>query len=275
VDLLVLYDHQELAANRWSLTNVLMAAPGSQSADIPLTAVIASLASLRQPEDLGLVLISRPQMLPDEIGRLPHALLPPVDASDAEAVHEALDSVRSELNRRVAQVTEGEPDIVLVVRELADLDAEALGRLHAIVGTGPNHHVRVVAASERPVADLRERCSFLDEFGTRLVLQVRDEDESVALLGMPSAEELGQGGHALLRFESRVPVQGWARQVPADHLARLASLMGTRASAPFPEAVEPEDPDPCDLSLSSSTRRTGAYGRQEARAYSRRWRLAG
>jgi hypothetical protein len=72
------------------------------------------------------------------------------------------------------------------------------------------------------------------EFGTRLVLQAKDEEESVALIGMPGAEELGSGGHALLRFESRMPVQGWARFVPPDHLARLASLMGTRVAGSSP-----------------------------------------
>jgi hypothetical protein len=72
------------------------------------------------------------------------------------------------------------------------------------------------------VAALLELCPFLPEFGTRLVLQAKDAEESVALIGMPG-EELGSGGHALLRLESRLPVQGWARFVPADHLARLAS----------------------------------------------------
>ena len=52
----------------------------------------------------------------------------------------------------------------------------------------------------------------------------------MALLGMPGAEELGPGGHALLRYESRVPIQGRARHVPAEHLTRLTSLMGTRAA---------------------------------------------
>jgi len=79
----------------------------------------------------------------------------------------------------------------------------------------------------------------MDDFGTRLVLQARDEEESVALIGMPVAEELGSGGHALLRFESRVPVRGWARQVPAEPLARFASLMGARAASPPADDATP------------------------------------
>ncbi|MDQ6669675.1 MAG: hypothetical protein M3069_02765 [Chloroflexota bacterium] len=34
---------------------MLVAAPTGQSADIPLTALVAALASVRTPEDLGLV----------------------------------------------------------------------------------------------------------------------------------------------------------------------------------------------------------------------------
>jgi hypothetical protein len=58
------------------------------------------------------------------------------------------------------------------------------------------------------------------------------------------AEELGSGGHALLRFESRVPVRGWARQVPAEHLARFASLMGVRAAAPADDVTPVADVHP-------------------------------
>jgi DNA segregation ATPase FtsK/SpoIIIE-like protein len=68
--------------------------------------------------------------------------------------------------------------------------------------------VRLVVASERPAAELLSRCPFIDQLGTRLVLQAATEEDSVALLGMPGAERLGAGGYALLRLEGRLPVPG-------------------------------------------------------------------
>jgi hypothetical protein len=225
IDLLALYSRQELKVNWWTLGNVLIGAPTGQSVEIPLSALSASLASTRRPEDLGLILIARPHSVPAEIGRFPHILLDPVDG---DAVKQALLSVRHELTRR-ASTDEGEdiPDLVLVIRELAELDPEAVEVLGAILVEGPRHGVRVVAATERSVNDVLGVCPFLSDFGTRLVLQTGTEEESIALIGMPGAEHLGSGGDALLRLESRVPVQGWARQVPIEYLARLESLMRT------------------------------------------------
>src|SRR5207244_9339568 len=75
VPAMVLYDRQRLAINWHTLTNVLVAAPTGQSADIPLTALVAALASVRTPEDFGLVVVARPHTLPDEIGVFPHGVL--------------------------------------------------------------------------------------------------------------------------------------------------------------------------------------------------------
>ena len=99
---LVLYDRQEYDLNWWSVTNVLIASPAGQVAEIPLIALVASLASVRRPEDLGLVLLARPHILPAELGNLPHALVDPVDSSDPAGVERTLMSVRQELDRRVA-----------------------------------------------------------------------------------------------------------------------------------------------------------------------------
>jgi hypothetical protein len=229
IDVLALYSRQELKVNWWTISNVLIGAPTGQSVEVPLSALVASLASTRRPEDVGLILIARLHSVPAEIGRFPHILLDPVDATDADAVKQTLLSVRQELTRR-ASTNESEdiPDLVVVVRELAELEPEAVELLGAILVEGPRHGVRVVAATERPVADVLAVCPFLSDFGTRLVLQTSTEEESVALIGMPGAEHLGSGGDALLRLESRVPVQGWARQVPIEYLARLETLMGTR-----------------------------------------------
>jgi hypothetical protein len=158
VSLLMLYDRQEYDLNWWSLSNVLIASPAGQGADIPLTALAASLASVRRPEDLGLLVLARPHMLPEELGRMPHGLVDPVDSSDAVAVRAALGSVRHELDRRIAAVGGDDQDLVVIVHELADLESEAFEELGAIAAAGPRHRVRVVAATDRPVAALLELC---------------------------------------------------------------------------------------------------------------------
>ena len=153
---------------------------------MPLSALLASLASVRRPEDLGLVLLARPHTLPVEFERFPHLLVDPVDSSDPVEVDRALTSVRQELERRTADTAHGDvPDLVVVVREFGDLEADAIQQLAAIAVSGPRVGIRLLVASERPALDLLQACPFLDDFGTRLVLQARGEEESVALIGMP------------------------------------------------------------------------------------------
>jgi DNA-binding SARP family transcriptional activator len=229
VPVLDLYDRQRMAINWHTLSGVLIAAPTGQGADVPLVALVAALASLRAPEDLGLVIVARPHTLPDEIGELPHGLMELVDPGDPEAVLRALEGTRLEVDRRRQSGSADDADVVVVLRELGDLEPEALAVCAAIAATGPQYGVRLVAASQLPVAELLRSCSFVDQFGSRLLLQTASEEDSVALVGVPGAERLGAGGHALLRFEGRVPHPGWAHLVSADGLAGLLHMMGTRA----------------------------------------------
>src|SRR5262249_16792759 len=122
------------------------------------------------------------------------------------------------------------------VRELADLDVEQMAALGALALDGPRCHVRLLAAGERSASELVQRCAFLNEFSTRIVLQAADEDESVALLGTPGAEELGAGGQILVRLDGRTPVQANAYRVAPQHLTRLLKLIGERAE-PAPSDV--------------------------------------
>jgi hypothetical protein len=62
-------------------------------------------------------------------------------------VQNALESVRDELDRRRRDEINGDADLVLVVRELADLDADALVGLSAIAADGPDYGVRLLVAS--------------------------------------------------------------------------------------------------------------------------------
>jgi nucleoid-associated protein YgaU len=228
VPLIVLYDRQELSVNWHSLTNLLVAAPLGDGAEPIVSGLIAALASARSPEELGLIIIASPHSVPNELPEFPHVLIDPADSNSGESVDSALDALQAELGRRVVATDSGDGDIILLVRELVDLEPGPLSKLAAIAARGPQFGIRVVAATDRPVPELLQKCSFLDEFGARIVRATADEDESVALLGMTGAEELPSGGHVLVRLEGRAPIQAWARRVPGDHLARLLRMMGTR-----------------------------------------------
>jgi hypothetical protein len=226
-----------LAIHLWEMTTT------GQGADVPLVALVAALCSKRAPEDLGLLLVARPRSLPDEIGFMPHGLLDTVDPGDPQATLRALESVKVEIERRRQTGGPDEADLVVVVRELGELEPEAHRILADIAAAGPQQRVQLVAASERPVTELLERCPFVDQIGTRLALETATEEDSVGLLGMPGAETIGAGGNALLRLEGRLPVPGWAYRLPADRLARLLHMMGTRApvgTAPAAEAPAAE-----------------------------------
>ena len=122
------------------------------------------------------------------------------------------------------------PEIALVVGELGDLlgdedgDAvreEALDLLDEIGRCGPTHGVRLLAATRRPEA---VDDALLARFGTRFVLEVPDEAQSLRLLGRPDATDLGGGGELFLRVAGRLPVHARGFRVPPDRLARLARL---------------------------------------------------
>src|SRR5207245_4704375 len=83
--------------------------------------------------------------------------------------------------------------------------------------------VRVIAATSCPEASLLS--PFQPHFQTRMVLRMRDEEESVALLGVADAAFLGGGGRLLVRLDGREPVELYGYQVTAEHLERLVRVM--------------------------------------------------
>jgi hypothetical protein len=226
----LLADRQIYAAHWDTVSHVLVAAPSGHGADAVLAALLASLVARRSPADLGLIVIGRPHSLPDEFLGVSHVPEPQVDPHDEGAALDIIQRVRRELDDRMAHCQPEQPDIVLVVPELADLSAEHHAALGAVMLHGPRHHIRLLAASCRRAADVVVDCPLLSEFGTRLVLRAADEEESIALLGSGDATELGSGGHLLVRFEGRVPVQALGYRVAPDRLAGLVALIKERGT---------------------------------------------
>jgi nucleoid-associated protein YgaU/DNA-binding SARP family transcriptional activator len=225
VTLGLLHDGQPLAANWDVLSHILVASPTGSGAETVLTSILASLVGRRTPGQLGLVTLAEPRALPEEIDALPHQLLPVVSPQDAEQTADALAQVRSELTRRRAAGLTTEPDLVVVIAELGAIGQEQQGLLSSLLADGARYRVRVLAASARPGSFLVDRCPFLGEFGTRLVLRTSDEEESLALLGADGADELGPGGHLLFRLEGRTPVAAHGFRVAPDRLARMVAQM--------------------------------------------------
>jgi nucleoid-associated protein YgaU len=226
----LLADRQIYAANLDAVSHVLVAAPTGHGADAVLTALLASLVAHRSPADLGLIVIGRPHALPDEFLGVSHLLEPQVDPHDEVAALDSIQRVRRELDDRMARCQPEQPDIVLIIPELADLSAEHHAALGAVMLHGPRHHIRLLAASSRRATDVVVDCPLLSEFGTRLVLRAADEEESIALLGSGDATELGSGGHLLVRVEGRVPVQALGYRVSPDRLAGLVALIKERGT---------------------------------------------
>jgi hypothetical protein len=84
-------------------------------------------------------------------------LLDPVDSGDLDAVQRALASVREEVDHGVAAGSTADADLVVVVREVGELEADASNALSEVAALGPPYGVRVLVASEHSVADMLER----------------------------------------------------------------------------------------------------------------------
>src|SRR5207302_875780 len=94
-----------------------------------LTSLLASLVAEYAPSNLGLVTIASPRSLPAELERLPHQLRDVVDPGREQETLLAIEEVGAELARRIAMGATNDPDLAVIIRELADLDAEQMSAL--------------------------------------------------------------------------------------------------------------------------------------------------
>src|SRR5262249_36280375 len=112
------------------------------------------------------------------------------------------------------------PELVLIIGDLDNLeDDEATLELVGLYG--PAHRVRLLAATTNPTALSEDVAGY---FGTRMVLQTLDDQESIQLLGQPDAADLGSGD-LLVRVDGRSPVRVQGLQVSPDHLDDLVRVM--------------------------------------------------
>jgi len=224
----VLGNRELLDANWQQLGHVLVAGEPGGGADVVLTSLLAALASRVRPDDLQLVTIAAPRTIPEQLGALPHQRHGFVDAQDQDTVRSVLSSVRDEVIRRMrrgsdelATTDQGLPELLVVISEMADVTGDDTS-LELIGKEGPDVGVRLLAATTRPGAVEND---LLRHFGTRLVLRLREEEQSVRLVGRPDAFLLDGGGDMLIRIQGRDTVQVRGYRLAAERLDELLTLM--------------------------------------------------
>lgn len=230
VPLGVLSDGQTAYGNWDEFGHVhLVGLPGGGT-DVILTSLMASLAAQCRPEELRLLTIADRCTLPAQLLRLPHHAGDFINPDDDDTVRETLEQLRTELVRRMRRTeadgghawraTLKEPEIVLVVGELADLPDDGT-TLELISSQGARHGVRLLVATARTDAFTAD---VLSHFGTRMVLQTLDGDESIHLIGHSEAADLADG-ELYLRVDGRTPIRLRGFRVSAEHLDELVRLM--------------------------------------------------
>lgn len=159
-----------------------------------LRMLLASLAFNAAPDDLRLVLIDRKNEDLVPFARLPHVEFAAWTADDARA---AIHRVYAEIRRRTDDGRSDRTRLVLVVDELAQVDADALDILaRHIVPVGRSKRVHVIAATQHPTVKLIGDKS---NYPARLVGQVVDGATAAIATGRRSTgAELLPGAGAFL-----------------------------------------------------------------------------
>jgi len=230
VPLGVLSDGHTVYGNWDEFGHVLLVGLAGGGADVILTSLMASLAARYRPEELRFVTIADRCTLPTQLWRLPHHAGDFINPDDEDTVRETLEQLRTELVRRIRrtegegghawQATPEEPEIVLVVGELADLPDDGT-TLELIGSQGTRHGVRLLVATARTDALTAD---VLSHFSTRMVLQTLDDDESIHLIGRSEAADLADG-ELYLRIDGRMPLRLRGFRVSAEHLDELVRVM--------------------------------------------------
>jgi len=248
--------------------HVLVAGEPGGGEETVLASLVTALAARCGPDEVRLWTIANRRALPAEMRSLPHLACPRIDPEDEEGERAVLATLRDALSQRMRQhesgtetATEAEaeteasdstprtsPLLVLVVGELADLPDD--GTTFEMLATyGAAHGIHILSATNKPDAIL-DRLPLMD---TRLILSTADEEQSIQLLGIPDAVDLGGGGDMFVRVSGRAPLHARGFRVAPSHLERLLWLMheayGSTPVPPDPFSESSQDADDDDDEL--------------------------
>jgi DNA segregation ATPase FtsK/SpoIIIE-like protein len=207
-----LLDDQAVYGNWDELGHILLVGLPGGGTDIILTSLVASVAARCRPEELRLLTVADRHTMPTQLSRLPHHGGDFIKPADQDTVHETLEHLRTELVRRMRcaegeggrawRATPEEPEIVLVVGELADLPDDGT-TLELIGSQGVRHGIRLLVATARADALAADVLSY---FETRAILQTLDQDESIHAIARTGAADLAEG-ELYLRIDGRMPIR--------------------------------------------------------------------
>jgi DNA-binding SARP family transcriptional activator len=231
----LLIDRREVWLDPELAGHVLVASLPGGGAEQVTTALLASLAGRAAPGEVKLWTIATAEELPALLDGLPQQVKPRASSRNALELEAALRDVRAELIHRMqrpesAEVAPDEPDIVLVIGELACLDyATHRTTLDMLGAYGPSHGVRLIAAT-------RDSSRVADElialFKTRLVLRAGSAEDSQRLLGQGDAADLLGGGQLWARLAGRAAQEGYGMRIRPDLLERFVRLLRSRHGLP-------------------------------------------
>jgi len=228
--------------------HALVAGATGSGKSVALTTMIYSLASHLPPMDMGLMLIDLKRVEFARFAELPHLLRPP-SLNLSQALN-TLRFTRAHIDQRYYALsynpTRKLSHTVLVIDELADLvlqSKEAQGLAIEIGQLGRAAHVHVVAATQRPSADVINGL-ILVNFLTRIALRVPTRVNSQVILDQSGAENLlGMGDSLLLhhgkltRFQGAMVSSNQARDLVT--YARINEIQ--RRAAIKPQRVAPNN----------------------------------
>jgi len=186
-----------------SLDHVLVATQaGTTDAQEHLAALVATLAGQCPPAEMNFYTVAGANTLLGQLAPLPHQRAI-VDPNDREKVTELVASLRAEVERRQSAHHKGaEPELVVVVGELAKIDAQ--DDLAYLLTEGGKWGVRVLAATADATL---ERGRLVELFESRLVFGLEDEEASTRLLGTTWAQTLAETGRLLVKLGRRKEVE--------------------------------------------------------------------
>jgi hypothetical protein len=238
-----------------ALGHVLVATqPGTTDAEEHLAALVATLAGQSLPSELQLFTVAGEHTWLRQLAPLPHQRAV-VDPSESSAVEEMIAGLRAEVERRQRlSETTAQVEQVLVVSELANIDAQ--DDLAYLLSKGAEYGVRVLAATAH--TDV-EQSAVVDQFSSRIVFALQDEEASSRLLGAPWALTLAEPGRLLVQLGRRKELEVLGLHLSEDGRRDLLASTGVVEAAPAreeivvgcanqgpidaPESIQPDDPE--------------------------------
>lgn len=233
---------------RWYLdtqhAHLLIAGQSGSGKTEAVKTILATLTYATSPDNLRLVLIDRKRTGLQRFANLPHTMAFTSSADDAPKL---IEWIRQETERRVQDGWEGQPHIILVIDELAELgfsgDKDIFETtLASAITRGRELGVHIFGSAQNPSKGLLTG-TVRQQFSTKIIGRVEDADVAYDLIGRKrtGAETLPGKGSMLFLQGGEQPIRIQVRLVD-DTLIGRAIERWKDSPAPKIELVEVAKP---------------------------------